>query len=54
MDKLFLFDTDTVLSIGYLSAKHLVDILYGIYKGLWEIEESFKIIKSEFKAHLSL
>ncbi|KJS02343.1 MAG: transposase [Peptococcaceae bacterium BRH_c4a] len=33
------------------SEKHLSDIeIRDIYKGLWEIEESFKIIKSEFKA----
>ena len=33
------------------SEKHLSDKeLRDIYKGLWEIEESFKIIKSEFKA----
>jgi transposase len=33
------------------SEKHLSDIeIRNIYKGLWEIEESFKIIKSEFKA----
>lgn len=33
------------------SEKHLSDQeLRDIYKGLWEIEESFKIIKSEFKA----
>lgn len=33
------------------SEKHLSDAeIRGIYKGLWEIEESFKIIKSEFKA----
>lgn len=33
------------------SEKELSDIeIRNIYKGLWEIEESFKIIKSEFKA----
>lgn len=33
------------------SEKHLTDKeIRDIYKGLWEIEESFKIIKSEFKA----
>lgn len=33
------------------SEKHLSDAeIRNIYKGLWEIEESFKIIKSEFKA----
>lgn len=33
------------------SEKHLTDLeIRNIYKGLWEIEESFKIIKSEFKA----
>lgn len=33
------------------SEKHLSDAeICKIYKGLWEIEESFKIIKSEFKA----
>lgn len=33
------------------SEKHLSDVqIRDIYKGLWEIEESFKIIKSEFKA----
>jgi len=33
------------------SEKHLPDAeIWKIYKGLWEIEESFKIIKSEFKA----
>jgi hypothetical protein len=33
------------------SEKHLTDQeIRNIYKGLWEIEESFKIIKSEFKA----
>jgi len=33
------------------SEKHLSDAeIRDIYKGLWEIEESFKIIKSEFKA----
>jgi Transposase DDE domain len=33
------------------SEKHLTDMeIRNIYKGLWEIEESFKIIKSEFKA----
>ena len=33
------------------SEKHLTDQqIRDIYKGLWEIEESFKIIKSEFKA----
>ncbi|WP_373657766.1 IS1634 family transposase [Sporomusa acidovorans] len=33
------------------SEKHLSDIeIRNIYKGLWEIEESFKVIKSEFKA----
>ena len=33
------------------SEKHLSDMeIRDIYKGLWEIEESFKIIKSEFKA----
>jgi transposase len=33
------------------SEKHLSDIeIRNIYKGLWKIEESFKIIKSEFKA----
>ena len=33
------------------SEKHLSDKeIRDIYKGLWEIEESFKIIKSEFKA----
>lgn len=33
------------------SEKHLSDLeIHSIYKGLWEIEESFKIIKSEFKA----
>ena len=33
------------------SEKHLSDQeIRNIYKGLWEIEESFKIIKSEFKA----
>jgi hypothetical protein len=33
------------------SEKHLSDLeIHNIYKGLWEIEESFKIIKSEFKA----
>ncbi len=33
------------------SEKHLSDTeIRDIYKGLWEIEESFKIIKSEFKA----
>lgn len=33
------------------SEKHLSDSeIRDIYKGLWEIEESFKIIKSEFKA----
>lgn len=33
------------------SEKHLSDTeIHNIYKGLWEIEESFKIIKSEFKA----
>jgi len=33
------------------SEKHLNDQeIRNIYKGLWEIEESFKIIKSEFKA----
>ncbi len=33
------------------SEKHLYDTeIRDIYKGLWEIEESFKIIKSEFKA----
>jgi transposase len=32
------------------SEKHLTDKeIHDIYKGLWEIEESFKIIKSEFK-----
>lgn len=32
------------------SEKHLTDEeIRNIYKGLWEIEESFKIIKSEFK-----
>ena len=33
------------------SEKHLTDQqIRDIYKGLWEIEESFKIMKSEFKA----
>jgi hypothetical protein len=33
------------------SEKHLTDKeIRDIYKGLWEIEESFKVIKSEFKA----
>jgi len=33
------------------SEKHLSDIeLRNIYKGLWEIEESFRVIKSEFNA----
>lgn len=33
------------------SEKHLSDLeIRNIYKGLWEIEESFKIIKSEFRA----
>lgn len=33
------------------SEKHLTDQqMRDIYKGLWEIEESFKIIKSEFRA----
>ncbi len=33
------------------SEKHLSDVeIRNIYKGLWEIEESFKVIKSEFKA----
>lgn len=33
------------------SEKHLTDAeIRNIYKGLWEIEESFKIIKSEFRA----
>lgn len=33
------------------SEKHLTDTeIRDIYKGLWEIEESFKIIKSEFRA----
>ena len=33
------------------SEKHLSDKeIRDIYKGLWKIEESFKIIKSEFKA----
>ena len=33
------------------SEKHLTNAeIRNIYKGLWEIEESFKIIKSEFKA----
>ncbi len=33
------------------SEKHLSDVeIRNIYKGLWEIEESFRIIKSEFKA----
>ena len=33
------------------SEKHLSDIeIRNIYKGLWEIEESFRVIKSEFKA----
>lgn len=33
------------------SEKHLTDSeIRNIYKGLWEIEESFRIIKSEFKA----
>jgi len=33
------------------SEKHLPDKeIHKIYKGLWEIEESFKIMKSEFKA----
>lgn len=33
------------------SEKHLSDQqIHDIYRGLWEIEESFKIIKSEFKA----
>lgn len=33
------------------SEKQLSDLeIHNIYKGLWEIEESFKIIKSEFKA----
>ena len=33
------------------SEKHLSDTeIRRIYKGLWEIEESFKVIKSEFKA----
>lgn len=33
------------------SEKHLSDSrIRAIYKGLWEIEESFKIIKSEFRA----
>jgi transposase len=33
------------------SEKHLSDAeIRNIYKGLWEIEESFKIMKSEFKA----
>lgn len=33
------------------SEKHLTDKeIRDIYRGLWEIEESFKIIKSEFKA----
>ena len=33
------------------SEKHLSDReIRDIYKGLWEIEESFKVIKSEFKA----
>lgn len=33
------------------SEKHLSDTeIRDIYKGLWEIEESFKIIKSEFRA----
>ena len=33
------------------SEKNLSDVeIRNIYKGLWEIEESFKIIKSEFKA----
>ena len=32
------------------SEKHLTDKeIHDIYKGLWKIEESFKIIKSEFK-----
>lgn len=35
-----------VTSEKHLSDKEILDI----YKGLWEIEESFKIIKSEFKA----
>lgn len=33
------------------SEKHLSDTaMRNIYKGLWEIEESFRVIKSEFKA----
>ena len=33
------------------SEKHLTDLeIRNIYKGLWEIEESFRIMKSEFKA----
>jgi len=40
------------------SEKHLTDKeIRDIYRGLWEIEESFKVIKSEFKArpvHLRL
>lgn len=33
------------------SEKHLSDMeIRNIYKGLWEIEESFRVIKSEFKA----
>ncbi|MGI6164648.1 MAG: IS1634 family transposase [Limnochordia bacterium] len=33
------------------SEKHLSDQeIHKVYKGLWEIEESFKIIKSEFRA----
>lgn len=33
------------------SEKHLTDIkMRELYKGLWEIEESFKILKSEFKS----
>ncbi|MCD5415439.1 MAG: transposase [Clostridiales bacterium] len=32
-----------------MSDKEIRDI-YKVYKGLWEIEESFKIIKSEFRA----
>jgi len=33
------------------SEKHLTDKeIRDIYRGLWEIEESFKVIKSEFKA----
>ncbi len=33
------------------SEKHLSDIeIRNVYKGLWEIEESFKTIKSEFRA----